>query len=271
MASKTSTSQFATEVREPREPRVLLWDIETAPVRAYVWGAYEQNTLWKDRDWYLLTIAWKWLGEDKVHVAGLDEYEMYDIDPYDDYALVSLAWALFNEADIVVAHNGVSFDTKKAKQRMIVQEFDPPSPFKEVDTLQLARKTFAFTKNNLDELCRDLGIGEKINTGGIELWRDIVENADPKAWALMKKYNKNDVVILEQLYLRLRPWGQHPNLATIADRPKACPKCGDDKAGMVIRGYNHTAVSVRASYRCNFCGGYSQGRKILKTKTEYVV
>jgi len=259
------------EVPKPRDPRVLLWDIETAPILAYLWGAYEQNLLWKKHDWYLLTIAWKWLGEDTVHVAGLDEYEMYDIDPQDDYPLVALAWALFNEADIVVAHNGVSFDTKKAHARMIIQGFDPPSPFKQVDTLNLAKANFAFTKNNLDELCRDLGIGEKINTGGIELWRDIVDHDDPKAWALMKKYNKNDVVILEELYLRLRPWAKnHPNLATIANRPDACNTCLSTTGGFQVRGYTYTAVSYRISYRCNACGKYQSGRKIFKTETKHV-
>lgn len=263
-------SQFVSEVREPKEPRILLWDVETAPIRAYVWGAWEQNFLWKEHDWYLLTVSWKWLGEKKVNVLGLDDFEGYGKDPEDDYALVSHAWDLFNEADIVVAHNGVSFDTKKAKARMILQGFDPPSPFKEVDTLTLAKQSFAFTKNRLDDVCRDLGIGQKINTGGHKLWRDIVENQDPKAWAKMKRYNKQDVLLLEELYLKLRPWAKnHPNIATLSDRPDACPRCGSEE-GMVVRGYNHTAVSVRISYRCNYCGGYCQGRKILKTDTKFV-
>lgn len=265
-----SKSQFAKDIREAKTPRILIWDIETAPVLGYTWGAYEQNILWKAHDWYLLTIAWKWLGEKTVHVLGLDDFEGYDKDHGDDYPLVKHAWDLFNEADIVVAHNGVAFDTKKAKARMIVQGFDPPSRIVEVDTLKLARRHFNFTTNRLNDVCQDLGIGKKIDTGGIELWRAIVEDDDPKSWAKMKKYNKHDVELLEELYLRLRPWSDnHPNLATISDRPNACPKCGSEK-GMVVRGYRHTAVSVRASYRCNACGGYSSGRQIYKTDTKFV-
>jgi RNase_H superfamily len=263
-------AQTIYDVREQCDPRILLWDIETAPILAHVWGAYEQNLLWKEHDSYLLSVAWKWLGDSKVQCAALNEYEMYEQDPRDDYPLVQLAWNLFDEADVVVAHNGVAFDTKRTNARIIIQGLDRPSPFKEVDTLTLARKVFAFTKNNLDEIVRDLGIGEKIQTGGIDLWRAIVERDDPKAWALMKRYNKHDVQILEALYLRLRQWDdRHPNLATIGDRPNACPKCFT-VGGMVIRGYRHTAVSVRANYRCNACGGYSQGRQIFKTGTEFV-
>ena len=269
--SPTKKSQLASDVREPREPRVLFWDIETSPNQVRTWGAYEQNALWIDQHWHFLTIAWKWSDEKKVHVAGLDDYVGYEKDPENDYPLALLAWELYNEADIVVAHNGIAFDTKKAKARMIVHELPPCKPVVEVDTMMLARKNFAFTTNRLNDICEFRGIGNKVNTGGIELWKDIVLNHDPKAWAKMKKYNKHDVVLLEALYYRLRPWAkQHPNLATIADRPKACPKCLSEE-GMVIRGYRHTAVSVRANYCCKGCGGYSQGRKILKSETEYVV
>ena len=252
-----------------REPRVLLWDIETAPVLGYIWQPWEANMLWKVKDWYLLSVAWKWLGDDEVQVASLDQYDYYAKDPQDDYPLVYLAYDLFDEADVVVAHNGVSFDTKKANARIIIHDIGQPSPFKEVDTLQLARKNFAFTKNNLDEVCRDLGIGEKIQTGGIDLWRDIVENDDPEAWELMRMYNQHDVEILEALYLRLRGWDKkHPNMATITNRPDSCIVCLGNR--FQRRGFAHTAVSYRIRYQCLDCGKYQSGRKIYKTDTKHV-
>ena len=154
---------------------------------------------------------------------------------------------------------------------MIIHGMEPTSHIQEVDTLKLARKHFAFKSNRLNDVCEVLGIGVKVSTGGHKLWRDIIEKQDPKAWTKMKTYNIHDVELLEKLYLKLRPWTtSHPNLAVIADRPDACPKCGDDKAGMVIRGYKYTTVSARASYRCNACGGYSSGRKVAKTQTRYV-
>jgi hypothetical protein len=249
--------------------RTLVWDIETAPSLGYVWGKWDQNVLAFETEWYLLTISWKWLGEKTTHVVGLPDFDRYSQDPEDDYELAKLAWDLFNEADIVVAHNGVAFDTKKAQARMILHGFDPPTSFKEVDTLQLARKHFNFLSNKLGDLCEVLGIGAKQETGGFSLWRDCLRG-DLKAWAKMKKYNKQDVVILEALYLRLRPWSKtHPNLATMSDRPDACPKCGSE-AGMNVKGYTHTAVSKRVRYKCKSCGGTCSGRKIEKTETKYV-
>ena len=250
-------------------PRTLLWDIETSPNLGYVWGRYEQNVLSFEQEWHLLTIAWKWLGDKKVQVLGLPDFERYDDDPEDDYDLVAHAHDLFCEADIVIAHNGMQFDTKKAQARMLLLGFDPPSPFKEVDTLKIARKHFAFTSNRLDDLCRTLGIGEKIETGGFSTWLGCLRG-DAASWTRMKKYNRHDVVLLEELYLRLRPWASgHPNVATIADRPEACPRCGSED-GMIIRGYAHNSVTRRTKWQCVTCRGYCSGRKTERLDTKYV-
>lgn len=251
------------------EPRVLLWDIESAPILSHVWSRWEANSLSVETDWYLLSIAWKWLGEKTTHVKGLCDYGSFAIDPENDYALAELAHQLFSEADIVVAHNGIAFDTKKAQARMIFHGFDPPTPFKEVDTLKIARKHFAFSSNKLGDLCDVLGIGRKLETGGFETWLGCMRG-DPKAWAKMKRYNKMDVVILEKLYLRLRPWTTtHPNVATISERPNACPKCGSEE-GMVARGFMSTSVSRRQRFQCSGCGGYSAGRPLERVPSLYV-
>jgi hypothetical protein len=251
-------------------PRVLLWDIETSPIVGYAWDKWNTNLLRIEQDRFLLTIAWKWLGETKVHCLGLPDFpERYAKDPTDDYELAKLAYELFDLADVVVAHNGVAFDTKKAQARMIAHGFGPPSPFKEIDTLRIARSHFSFTSNKLGDVCAVLGIGSKLDPGGIETWFQCIAG-DPHAWRRMKKYNKQDVVILEKLYIKLRPWANRlPNLANIGDRPGACPKCGVE-GKMVSRGWTTTAVTKRRQYRCGGCGGYVSGRKIIKSETEFV-
>jgi hypothetical protein len=249
--------------------RVLLWDIETSPNLGYIWGKYEQNVLGFVSEWHLLTIAWKWLGEKSTYVAALPDYERYADDPENDYELAALAHRLFSEADIVVAHNGIAFDTKKAQARMLFHGFDPPVPFKEVDTLKIARRHFAFTSNKLGDLCDVLGIGRKLDTGGFQTWLGCMRG-DPKAWAKMKRYNRMDVVILEKLYVRLRPWmTTYPNVATMSGKLDACPKCGST-AGMIARGYLHTSVSTRQRFQCSSCRGYCAGRPVTRERTVYV-
>ena len=251
------------------EPRVLVWDIETAPNVGYTWGKWDQNVLAFTRPWYVLTIAWKWEGDKKVQVLGLDDFELFDTDPRDDTALLAVAWELLNEADFVVAHNGVAFDTKKINARLIMQGFDPPTPFREIDTLSIARKNFAFTSNKLGDICQALGIGTKEDTGGFATWVGCMEG-DLKAFAKMKKYNRHDVKILEELYHKLRPWTKvFPNMATVAGRADACPKCLSTE-GNQIRGYRHTAVMRKVVYQCNACKGYYSSRTSTKTNTLYV-
>lgn len=251
------------------KPRILLWDIETAPALGYVWQKWQTDVLEFQNDWYILSIAWKWLDEKTTFVKGLCDFERYATDPENDYELTALAHRLFSEADVVIAHNGIAYDSRKAAARMIFHGFDPPTPFVEVDTLKVARRHFAFTSNRLGDLCDTLGIGRKLETGGFQTWLGCMKN-DPKAWAKMKAYNRNDVVILEQLYLRLRPWmPRHPNMASLAEDPTVCPKCQAPDS-MQSRGWAVTALSKRRRYQCTACGGWGLGRAIERTETQYV-
>ena len=51
-----------------RQPKVLFYDIETAPILAYVWRLWDNNVGLNQikSDWHLLSWAAKWLGEKKV-------------------------------------------------------------------------------------------------------------------------------------------------------------------------------------------------------------
>ena len=47
---------------------VLLFDIETAPCTAYIWGLYKEVTDMKfvEHDWYILCWSAKWLGDKEI-------------------------------------------------------------------------------------------------------------------------------------------------------------------------------------------------------------
>jgi hypothetical protein len=167
-------------------------------------------------------------------------------------------------------HN-TQFDTKRLQARMAVHGLKPPSPFREVDTLKIAKSKFGFSSNKLGDLCEVMGLGSKAETGGFDTWMGCY-NGDPAAWKKMKRYNAHDVELLEQLYYRLQPWdSRHPNLSTLSGRPAACPKCGSED-GMIARGTMLSGqVSVRQRWQCKACGGYCSSRKTQKTDTQFVV
>jgi DNA polymerase elongation subunit (family B) len=243
--------------------KILLLDIENAPMVAFSWGPmWETRLIEIIQPWYMLSFAYKWHGQKKVTVKALPDYPLYATDPKNDKALASELRDLLDEADIVVAHNGDRFDLPKCASRILVHGIKPPSPYKTVDTLKLARKLFRYESNKLDDLCRILGIGVKLKHTGFDLWKRCMEG-DSKAWALMKKYNAHDVSpLLEGLYDRIKPFApNHPKL-THYTRASACPTC--QSSNIQSRGFNVTATGKRQRIHCQDCGAWSTTGPLIK-------
>ncbi|WP_429498843.1 ribonuclease H-like domain-containing protein [Robbsia andropogonis] len=248
------------------QPRILVLDIETAPILAYVWRTFKENVGWNqiETDWYILSFAAKWLGDPRV--VYHDQRGRRDIE--DDRILMKRLWKLLNEADVVIAHNGKKFDLRKIKARFILNGFAPTSPFRVIDTLLEARKEFAFTSNRLAVLTELLCTEKKHEHGkfpGFELWAQCLKG-NPEAWDEMETYNRQDVVSLEELYLKLRPWMEgHPNVAAFSDpEDVTCPKCGGTH--MIRKGFRFTQTGKYLRYQCQDCSGWARGRLTVNTK-----
>lgn len=246
--------------------RVLLYDIENSPIISYNWGIWEQNAVEIVEDWQILTVAWKWLDEKKVYVIGQDDFDDWKPGVNNDKNVVKKIHELFNEADVVIAHNGDSFDQKKSQARMLVHGMQPPSPYRQIDTKKVAKRYARFTSVRLGHLGGFLGVGQKLETGGFATWKGCLAG-DPASWSKMKKYNKQDVSLLEEVYLKLRPWIQnHPGLNVLDNKPEACPKCGEGP--LQARGFAVSKVGKKQRYQCQSCGGWSQGGTTIKTEVK---
>src|SRR5690242_6891623 len=90
---------------EIRQPRILCFNIETAPIVAAVWNFYQTDVIWTVEDWYMLGWSAKWLNGEQVTRMQPD-YPGYVPGSRDDKALVTELYALIEKADFVVAHNG---------------------------------------------------------------------------------------------------------------------------------------------------------------------
>lgn len=241
----------------PKKARIALVDIETSPMVSYTWGAYEQNVLKILEQSQIICFSHKWLGEKKIHVKSIADYDTYRKGKIDDRKLVRDLWMVLDEADVVIAHNGDSFDIKKSNIRFAAHDFDSPSFYKTIDTKKVAKRYFRFDKNNLGELGLYFAEGNKMSTGGFELWDQCIAG-DPKAWAKMKLYNRRDVELLERIYLRLRPFmADHPNLNVIEGTTQACPSCGGKH--LQARGFNFTRTGRSQRHQCVDCGAWSSG------------
>lgn len=247
--------------------KILFVDVETAPSLYYGFGRYDQNfsQAHVEREGYVLSYSYAWGHEGKVDGYVLSSEDALE---QDDFVLANDLFMLLDEADIVVGHNLKKFDIKKINALLVKHGFPPPSPYKMIDTLLMARSKFSFPSNKLGDLAIYLGLPYKIDTGGIQLWVDCVKGKE-EALAKMLEYNKGDVVTLQALYQRLQAWNSTtPNMAHYYnDNVVRCTKCGSDD--LVDTGkLTHTAVNSYYTYRCNCCGGISRSRSVATDKAK---
>lgn len=245
--------------------KILLLDIETAPIIASVWRIWDQNiSLGQIKsDWHLLSFAAKWLGEKRVIYQ--DQSSTFAIE--NDRKLLVSIHKLLNEAEVVIGHHGKKFDLPAINARLITSGFEPPSPYKIIDTREIAARHFRFTSNKLEFLSGILCKKKKITHrkfAGFELWKECLAG-NPKAWAEMRRYNIRDVEALEELYIKLRPWQVNaPNFGLYDEKESPfCPKCGSENVSR--NGVICLAVGKYQRFKCGDCGGWARAAKPVNT------
>lgn len=248
------------------KPRILIYDIESSPLITYNWTRWsDHGVIDVKQEWFLLCVTWKWLGESGVNYCGLNSFKSaFKNDPTDDIRLAQKIHALFEEADVTIAHNNDKFDKRKSNARFLLNGLSPPSPYKTIDTLKVARRHFALSSNSLNELTKMLGFGEKAKHPGFSMWRGCMQGCE-KSWAQMERYAKKDVVLLEKIYKKLLPWiDNHPNygLYSNTDEP-TCTNCGSLK--LIKRGTSYAYTQAYQRYQCTACGKYSKSTKSMKS------
>lgn len=244
-------------MKKQNGPKILILDIETAPIIAHVWGIWDQNVGLNQikADWHVLSWSAKWFGKKEIMYA--DQRNSKNIE--DDKKLLSEIWNLLDEADIIVTQNGKSFDQKKLFARFILNGMKPPSSFKHIDTKQIASRRFAFTSNKLEyltsKLCKK---HKKLKTKkfqGFELWKACL-SGNKAAWCEMERYNKQDVLSLEELYTVLIPWDNSINFALYTDEPVTICSCGSKQ--LKRNGFSYTSVGKYQRFKCVSCGAESR-------------
>ena len=239
--------------------KILIFDIETAPNLAYVWGLWKQNIGLNQikKDGQILCWAAKWLGEKKIMSDRIS-------DKTDEKAVAMSLAALLEEADMVVTYNGNSFDIPWVNTVLVSNGLTPPTGSKSIDLYRVVRSRFRFASNKLDFVSQRLGLGSKHKHSGFELWVGCMAG-DRAAWREMIKYNKMDVLLTEKLYLKLRPWiKNHPNVNIADDGEEIrCAACGSTH--LKKNGIEYLTAGAYQRYKCNDCGAPNRGRTMVNT------
>lgn len=234
------------------DARVVTLDIERMKGRAEVefWdlGDYKNRRIHADTviEWpRTICAAWKWYDAKSVKFAA--EWE-----PAGRDGMFHALWDVFDSADVVYGHNVDGFDVKKLKTDWRDLGLPPPSPFKTVDTLKVARREFGDESKTLDALCKRLGIPAKTDKYDVEVARAACAG-DKAAQRKLKAYNCGDILASEALVDRLRAWlPNHPHLGALNADEHRCNACGSTD---LARNGTYLAVQIRyTQWRCRNCG-----------------
>lgn len=232
--------------------KILTLDIETAPNTAHVWGLFKQtvslNQLLESS--YVMSFAAKWYHEKKVQFFSVHK---------DPEEMLAKAHELMSEADAIVTWNGESFDIPILNKELWLAGYAPPAPSKQIDLLRVVKRRFRFVSNKLQYVATVKGLEGKLQHAGHEMWVKCM-SGDAKAWRMMEKYNKQDVVITEQLYDELKPWiGPGLNAQLFVDDEAVCPGCVSldlRREGFVI-----LSTGRYQRYQCRACGLWSRSTR----------
>ena len=241
--------------------KVLYLDLETSPILVHAWSLRDLNV-------GLNQI----ISDPEIIGVGYRTSEMRSArylskwDASGRVGMLKKAWALLDEADVVVHYNGDRFDIPWLFGEFARIGLTPPSPFKNLDLYKIARKNFRFPSFKLQYVSTALGLSGKFSTGGHGLWVACL-NGDEKARAKMARYCRQDVNLLPGLLEKLRPWaGNQVNFALWSEQGAelACQKCGESQY-LAPKGTAYTANRAYPQFWCKpakgGCGGWTRDSK----------
>lgn len=230
-----------------KQPRILFWDIESTGLVAN-FGR-------------MLCFGYKYLGDPKTHVISVTDFKKPFLHKHhNDYHVVEAAKRVLEQAGAWCTWYGSRFDVPFVQTRLLKHGLTPlPSPFPHIDGWRIARDKLKLSSNRLASVSDFLGLEDKTPLNG-EIWNN-ASAGDPKAIKYVVEHCRQDVVVLEQAYLKLRPLiTSHPVLRKLdTDSQNPCAVCGEENT-KIKRGKRVAVNKVYQQYQCRGCGHWSSTR-----------
>ena len=232
------------------EIKRLFFDIETSPNIVYTWRAGWNITVTPEsiiEERKIICISYKWENKPKVYRLKWDANQ-------DDKQMLIDFLVIANQADEIIAHNGDRFDIKWIRTRCIYHRISMFPSYRSLDTLKKAKAGFYFNSNKLDYIAKFLNVEAKMETGGYDLWKQVMKN-DLEALETMGKYCDQDVIVLEAVYQEMKNYfKQNTHQGVLDSKLKySCPSCGSEKINYV-KMVSTAAGTVKRIMKCSPCG-----------------
>jgi len=228
--------------------KIMVYDIETSLMEANVFwtGKTYINHKQLRNEAKIISIAWKWIGEDEVHHLTWDKNHC-------DEKMMKKFLKEYNKASMVIGQNNNSFDnkwinTRAAKHCLHVDRF-----VKSFDIYRMAKRYFRLPSFSMAYMAKYFGLTQKLSHEGMLMW-EMVQYGDKEQQkeylGKMVDYNKGDIVTTEELYLTLRPYfGSVTNKAVQSGMPKwCCPVSGSKNVKLLKTVFTEQGTVQRILY-----------------------
>jgi len=256
---------------ELKPPRILIFDIESSDMLVRVYGLRNNDYISPNnivKDWHLLSYAAKYWKDDKMYYLD----NRYALDTTDDRQIVEGLHDLISNSDWICGHNMKSFDIKKLRARAEFYELPPIPPVRVIDTLTICRKYFALSSNSLDYVGKYFNLKNRKSSHGKFPGKALFDecmNGNMEAWMECELYNKQDVIVTEELFERLMKHDSSINFQSHT-QSKVC-SCGSIE--FKKNGFKYAASGTFQAYACKACGKHHQSKDNLidkETRREFL-
>lgn len=228
--------KFSNIIRKKREsqgltdspPKILIYDIETSRATFKLFWTGKQYVSYRDmiKEPKIISISWKWLGEDKVDHLTWDENQC-DKKMMEDFLVI------YNKADMLVGVNNDNFDNRWVNARAMKHNLDINMFTKSFDVQKESKRIFRMVSYSMDYSTKFMNTTFKQGHEGIKMWNMIEDGTPQQQKEYLEKmvtYNVGDIVATEDWYIRNRKYMGHKiHAGVFAGKPKfTCPDTGSE-------------------------------------------
>lgn len=203
----------------------------------------------------IISFGYKEFGA-KGKAKCLNTWDYNPEEPLNDEELCKKIYEVLKDVDYVITYYGKKFDEKFVRARLMKYGMQLPK-VTHIDMHAIVKRNFKFSSNRLKEVLKFFGLENKMDTGGWELWMEVLRK-NAKAYAKMSKYCAQDVDVLERLVKHL------DNYVPLPGKTTGCPKC--ESESLIKNGTSYRSGGSVQKYLCRDCGHVFRGARIKGTE-----
>lgn len=233
-----------------RNSKIMVYDIETSRAEGKFWWTGKQyinhNQITKLPR--IISIAWKYLGDEKVYALRWNEFQ-------NDKEMLEKFMPEFNSCDMVIGQNSDRFDNRWIAARAALHGIEYNRFVKSFDIMKQTKRLFRLPSYSMAFIAEFFGLTLKKSHEGIIMWEMIEDGTKEQQLEYLDKmidYNVGDIVTTEEIYYRLLKYmGQKIHFGVFNGCEKyTCPNCGGNNVSLYKTTYT-TAGTIQHIMKCN--------------------